>query len=107
LAAGCGKKSNTSSGAGAAAPLFSKLPADIQSSKEIKVGSDIEYAPVEFFKEGTQQVQGIDWDLAQAMGKKLGVKFTFTNFTDFANIITAQQAKRFDIIMSAMTDNKT
>jgi len=40
------------------------------------------------------------------MAGKLGVKVTFVNFTDFANIITALQAKRFDIIMSAMTDTK-
>ncbi len=110
VAAACGSSGSKSSGATSAAggltDLGKKLPAEIQQSKEIKVGSDIEYAPVEFFKEGTQQVQGIDWDLAEAMAGKLGVKVTFVNFTDFANIITALQAKRFDIIMSAMTDTK-
>jgi polar amino acid transport system substrate-binding protein len=106
-AAGCSGKKSTSTGGTAAAgnPLFQKLPASIQKAKEIKVGSDIEYAPIEFFKEGTQQVQGLDWDLAQALGAKLGVKMTFVNDTDFANIITALRAGRFDIIMSAMNDN--
>jgi polar amino acid transport system substrate-binding protein len=88
----------------AASDLFSKLPAAIQSSKEIKVGSDIEYPPIEFYKEGTTQVNGLDYDLAQAMGAKLGVKFKFINDTDFAGIIGAMQAGRFDIIMSAMND---
>src|SRR5205807_3196970 len=90
-----------SSGGGS---LFAKLPSSIQSSKEIKAGSDIEYAPIEFFKEGTQQTQGVDFDLAQAMGAKLGVKITFIDDTDFAGIIGALQAGRFDIVMSAMND---
>src|SRR6266511_3609038 len=107
LLAACGGNGGgegAQSGGGGLTDLGKKLPSAIQQSKEIKVGSDIAYAPVEFFKEGTQEVQGIDWDLAQALGQKLGVKFTFVNFTDFANMITAMQAKRFDIIMSAMND---
>src|SRR5438132_11978109 len=100
----CGSSKKTTSATTGGGSLFSKLPSAIQSSKEIKVGSDIEYAPVEFFKEGTQQAQGLDFDLAQAMGKKLGVKVTFIDDTDFAGIIGALQAGRFDIIMSAMND---
>lgn len=84
--------------------LFNQLPSAIQSSKEIKIGSDIEYAPIEFFKEGTQQTQGVDYDLAQALGQQLGVKMTFIDDTDFAGIIGALQSGRFDIIMSAMSD---
>jgi polar amino acid transport system substrate-binding protein len=105
----CSSSSKPSSGGTTTPPttasaLFSKLPANIQSSKKIRVGSDIEYAPIEFYKEGTTQVQGVDYDLAQALGAKLGVKFTFINDTDFAGIIGALQAGRFDIIMSAMND---
>lgn len=109
-AAACGSSaksgssgSTTTAPAGSAA-LFSKLPPAIQSSKEIKVGSDIEYAPIEFYKENTTQTEGVDYDLAQAMGAKLGVKFNFIDDTDFAGIIGALQAGRFDIIMSAMND---
>jgi len=100
----CGSSKKTTSATTGGRSLFSKLPSAIQSSKEIKVGSDIEYAPIEFYKEGTQELQGLDSDLAQAMGQKLGVKFTFVNDTDFAGIISALQAGRFDIIMSAMND---
>jgi polar amino acid transport system substrate-binding protein len=74
------------------------------TKSEIKVGSDIEYAPIEFFKEGTQEVQGVDYDLAQGIGRKLGVKMTFVNDTDFAGIIGALRSGRFDIIMSSMND---
>jgi len=101
----CGSSKKTAAGSSGGGSLFAKLPSSIQSSKEIKAGSDIEYAPIEFFKEGTQQTQGVDFDLAQAMGKKLGVKVTFIDDTDFAGIIGALQAGRFDVIMSAMNDN--
>ncbi|MEY2468817.1 MAG: polar amino acid transport system substrate-binding protein [Actinomycetota bacterium] len=84
--------------------LGEKLPNSIKQSGVIRVGSDIEYPPIEFFKEGTKEVQGVDWDLAQAMGKELGVTFKFTNDTDFAGIIGAMNSGRFDIIMSAMND---
>jgi polar amino acid transport system substrate-binding protein len=73
-------------------------------SKVLRVGSDIEYAPIEFFKENSKQPQGLDYDLAQAIGKKLGAKVTFVNDTDFAGIIGALQAGRFDVVMSAMND---
>jgi polar amino acid transport system substrate-binding protein len=94
-------------GAGGAAPsgglteLGKRLPAAIQQAREIKVGSDIAYAPVEFYENGTE-VRGIDPDLAAAMGKALGVKFTFVN-TTFDGIIPALLSKRFDVIMSAMS----
>ena len=108
-AAACGSSSKSSSSGSATTvagggALASKLPADIQSSKLIKIGSDIEYAPIEFFKEGTQQAQGVDYDIAQALGGQLGTKITFVDDTDFAGIITALQAGRFDVVMSAMND---
>jgi polar amino acid transport system substrate-binding protein len=118
-AAGCGssKKATTATTtattaaagttATTAASLFSMLPTSVQGAKEIKVGSDVSYAPIEFFKLGTQQVEGVDYDLGQALGAKLGVKVTFTNST-FDGLITAMTSSgRFDMIMSAMTDNTT
>jgi polar amino acid transport system substrate-binding protein len=107
LLAACGSNNNSSSStgttSGGVSDLGKQLPASIQQSKKINAGSDVAYAPVEFFKEGTQEVQGIDWDLAQALGSKLGVTFTFAN-TTFDGIIPALKAKRFDVIMSAMSD---
>jgi polar amino acid transport system substrate-binding protein len=46
---------------------------------------------------------GIDPDLADAMGKQLGVKFEFQNGT-FDTLITGLRSKRYDMAMSAMTD---
>ncbi|MGW2564206.1 ABC transporter substrate-binding protein [Streptomyces sp. NPDC001514] len=88
----------------ASAPLADKLPASIRGKGVIKVGSDIAYPPVEF-KDDTGKTVGIDPDLADALGKQLGVKFEFENAT-FDTLITGLRSKRYDIAMSAMTDTK-
>ncbi|CAM5482277.1 Vitamin B12 import ATP-binding protein BtuD [Streptomyces violaceorubidus] len=86
------------------APLADKLPQSIRDKGTVKVGSDIAYAPVEF-KDGSGKTVGIDPDLADALGKQLGVKFEFENGT-FDTLITGLRSKRYDIAMSAMTDTK-
>src|SRR2546427_5657257 len=100
------KSRSTATSTPSGASLFAKLPAAIQTSKEIRVGSDVAYAPIEFFKEGTQQVQGVDYDIGQALGSKLGVKVTFVN-APFDGQPADLKAKRFDMVMSARTDTKT
>ncbi|MFF4959466.1 ABC transporter substrate-binding protein [Streptomyces sp. NPDC001222] len=108
---GCGDqtKNNDSNPTGstsvASAPLAGKLPASIRQAGVVKVGSDIAYAPVEF-KDASGKTAGLDPDLADAMGKQLGVKFEFENGT-FDALLTGIRSKRYDIAMSAMTDNKS
>ncbi|QXE34775.1 ABC transporter substrate-binding protein [Streptomyces sp. GMY02] len=86
------------------APLFDQLPKAVQDKGVIKVGSDIAYPPIEFKDESGKTV-GFDPDLADAMGKLLGVKFEFENGT-FDTLLTGLRSKRYDIAMSAMTDTK-
>ncbi|MDQ0949719.1 polar amino acid transport system substrate-binding protein [Streptomyces phaeochromogenes] len=110
LLTGCGdqtkdKDSGSSDTAdSSAAPLADQLPKAIRDKGVIKVGSDIAYAPVEF-KDDSGKTVGIDPDLADAMGKQLGVKFEFENGT-FDTLLTGLRSKRYDIAMSAMTDTK-
>jgi polar amino acid transport system substrate-binding protein len=101
LAACGGGGSGTKSGL---TDLGKKLPKAIQDSGVVKIGSDIEYAPIEFFKENTKIAQGLDVDIANAMAAKLGVKAQFIDDTDFAGIILALRSGRFDIVVSAMND---
>ncbi|MER5908946.1 ABC transporter substrate-binding protein [Streptomyces sp. NPDC001982] len=106
---GCGdqtKDKNKDSGnaSTSSAPLADKLPQSIRDKGVIKVGSDIAYAPVEF-KDSSGKVVGLDPDLADALGKQLGVKFEFENGT-FDALLTGLRSNRYDIAMSAMTDNK-
>jgi polar amino acid transport system substrate-binding protein len=94
--------------------LGQRLPTDIRTAREIRVGSDISYAPVEFFDafapdvldrpvgEPEPQVRGIDPDLATELGRKLGVRFTFVN-TPFDQLIPSLLEEQFDVIISSMT----
>ena len=102
---GSGTTTTKPSTAGAGS-LKSKLPAAIASAGVLKVGSDVEYPPNESYVGGdTSKPVGMDIDLANALGEKLGVTVQVVNDTDFAGIIGALQANRFDIIMSSMNDN--
>ncbi|WP_243274602.1 ABC transporter substrate-binding protein [Streptomyces albus subsp. chlorinus] len=104
LLAGCGDQTDgAQGGGGAGSGLNAKLPQKIRDKGVIQVGTDAAYKPMEY-KEGADIV-GLDVDLANAMGKKLGVRFQFTNGT-FDGLITSMQTGRFDMIMSAMTDTK-
>lgn len=87
------------------APLASLLPQDIRDKGSLVVGSDVAYAPVEFFDTDGKTIIGIDPDLGAALGKQLGITLTFTNGT-FDGLITSLKSKRIDLIMSAMSDNK-
>ncbi|MFI9600855.1 ABC transporter substrate-binding protein [Streptomyces sp. NPDC004069] len=107
---GCGdqtKDKNKPSGSDSAnaAPLADKLPAQIREKGVIRVGSDIAYAPVEF-KDKSGTVVGLDPDVAAALGKQLGVTFEFENGT-FDALLTGIRSNRYDVAMSAMTDNKS
>ncbi|MEU6554569.1 ABC transporter substrate-binding protein [Streptomyces sp. NPDC046915] len=108
LLTGCGDHtdksgSDNSSSASSSAPLAAKLPADIRKAGVVQVGSDIAYPPVEVMQGG--KAVGIDPDIADALGKQLGVKFEFQN-GKFDNLIVGLQAKRFQVLMSAMNDTK-
>jgi polar amino acid transport system substrate-binding protein len=68
----------------------------------LTVGSEIAYAPFEFYQEGTETEDGLDIDLARAIAEELGVQVEFVN-TAFDGIIASLQTEEFDVIMSAMT----
>jgi polar amino acid transport system substrate-binding protein len=89
-----------------AAPLASLLPQAIRDKGTLIVGSDVAYAPVEFYGPDGKTVVGIDPDLGKAIGEQLGITLQFQNGT-FSGLITSlTKSKRIDLIMSAMSDNK-
>ena len=120
LAAGCSRggeaerATDTPAVAEGLTDLGQRLPQRIRAAREIRVGSDVSYAPVEFYDafapdvldrpvgEPEPQVRGIDPDLATELGRKLGVRFTFVN-TAFDQLIPSLQADKFDVIISSMT----
>jgi polar amino acid transport system substrate-binding protein len=74
---------------------------ELQDGK-LLIGSDIAYAPLEFYQTGTETPDGLDVDLAKAIAEALGVNVEFIN-TGFDGIIDALNTEEFDVIMSAMT----
>jgi polar amino acid transport system substrate-binding protein len=120
LVAGCtvvgdpGRSPETPAAAEGLTELGRRLPQRIRTAREIRVGSDVSYAPVEFYDafapdvldrpvgEPEPQVRGIDPDLATELGRKLGVRFTFVN-TPFDELIGSLRASKFDVIISSMT----
>ncbi|MGW3866835.1 ABC transporter substrate-binding protein [Streptomyces sp. NPDC005047] len=86
--------------------LHGALPDTVKKSGTVRVATDVPYPPFEMFvKEGEKELTGLDYDLGQALGAKLGVTFTFTP-QKFDGIIPGIQAGKFDVAMSAITDNK-
>ncbi len=68
----------------------------------LNVGSEIAYAPFEFFQEGTEIEDGLDIDIARCLAEEMGVGIDFLN-TGFDGLIPALQSAEFDILVSAMT----
>ena len=85
-------------------------PADVPNVSDVpeledgmlEIGSDIAYAPIEFFEEGTQNEMGVDIDIANAIADVMGVEVEFLNL-GFDPLIPSLKGGEIDLIMSAMT----
>ena len=123
-AAGCGSSSSStsasptpsSSGSSAAGTWSDADLAALQADPalkamlpsgmtEIRVASDIPYPPWEYYDPATSKnPAGFDYDLSQAIAKKIGVPASF-NETPFDSIILSIKGGKNDMIMSDMYDN--
>lgn len=110
LVAGCGDgggstegTTETSSSAeggqkGAAAKL---VPSDFSSKGEIEVATSADLPPIEYFATDNETITGMDVDVANGIGERLGLKFKFKNY-GFDTIIPSLQSGRFDMAMAGM-----
>jgi ABC-type amino acid transport substrate-binding protein len=78
------------------------LPAKYKTAGVIKVASDIPFPPMEMF-DANQNLTGFDYDLAQAIGARLGVRMELRTQA-FDSIIPSLQSGKHDVIMSGMND---
>ncbi|MFD9126103.1 ABC transporter substrate-binding protein [Kitasatospora sp. NPDC059571] len=86
--------------------LHAALPEAIKKAGKVRVATDIPYPPFEMYvSEGSKEMAGLDYDLGQALGAKLGVTFEF-QAQKFDGIVPAIQAGKYDAAISAITDNK-
>jgi polar amino acid transport system substrate-binding protein len=106
-AAGCGGTSDAAKpkNTDAPAPLGAELPAEYRQAGKLVVGADISYAPMEYYDSDGTTVLGFDKDLADAIGKQLGVRMEFRN-ASFDGLVTALRSSRIDVVMSGMSDTK-
>ena len=86
------------------APLHSALPEDLQGEDSITIASNVEYPPFEFFDTDNKTVLGIDRLIADGLEKQLGIDIEFQNIA-FDAIIPGLESGRYQMAMSAMTDN--
>ncbi len=96
-------------GAASAAPdtaagLRAKLPAAIRKAGVLRVGSNLNYAPVDF-KGADGEPAGVDPELAQALGSFLGLKVQISDMA-FDSLIPAVQSRQIDLAMSAVIDTQ-
>jgi polar amino acid transport system substrate-binding protein len=101
-----GSSATTGSGSASskAAPGIT-VPDAIKSKGTLTVASDATYAPMEFTAPNGKDIQGVDPDLAKALGDKLGLTLQVKNAT-FDAIIPGLAAKKYDLGMSSFTDTK-
>ncbi|MCW2557023.1 MAG: fliY 2 [Mycobacterium sp.] len=101
-AAGNGSGTGGPATAGEKPALFASLPAEIQQSGVLRNGADFTYPPLEFVEADGKTFTGVDYDLAQAVGDKLGVRVEHSNAA-FGTLIPQLQSKRLDMVFSFAT----
>jgi polar amino acid transport system substrate-binding protein len=65
----------------------------------LRIGTAVVYPPLISYKEGTTEIQGIDYDIIQAVGEKLGVKVEISN-SEFATLVPGVAMGRWDATMT-------
>jgi polar amino acid transport system substrate-binding protein len=77
-------------------------PNDLITSGTLTVGSDTTYYPQEYIDTATHQAAGFDVDLITAIAQRMGLQAKVET-TNFNTIINSLSAKRFDVIISAVS----
>lgn len=108
LATGCGRSDSGESAevsdeALSGAKASELVPGDLRESGVLRVATAEGYPPMEMYKEGTQQLIGVDPDLAAAIADRLGLELELTN-ASFPGLIPGLAADRWDLAMSSMSD---
>jgi len=89
----------------ATSALAQDLPDRIKAAKAVIVANVPNYPPMEFKDPRTATLTGLDIELGQALAKKLGVEFKFTEIS-FEQMVSSLTTGRADMILSGMTDTE-
>ncbi|WP_315765392.1 MULTISPECIES: ABC transporter substrate-binding protein [unclassified Bradyrhizobium] len=85
------------------AAAAAELPAEIRQSGMLRLTVNSTYAPMEYRDPATNELKGLDIDLANELAKRLKLKIVW-NETAFAELIPSLQTKRADFIISGISD---
>jgi polar amino acid transport system substrate-binding protein len=85
--------------------VAAELPAAVKQKGTLSAAADASYPPNEFLKPGSKKIIGFDADLADALGKVMGVKLNLQNVT-FDAIIPGMASKKYDLGISSFTDTR-
>jgi polar amino acid transport system substrate-binding protein len=80
-----------------------ELPESIKQAGALRLTVNSTYAPMEYRDPATNQLVGLDIDLANEIAKRLGAKIVWSE-TPFAELIPSLQTKRADFIISGISD---
>lgn len=94
---------STKPAAAADSKLNAMLPQEIRDAGELTVGISPSFYPNAYYPTGSETLEGIDPDLLNAMGEKLGVKIKFVT-ADFPSLVLGVNSGKFDIAMSDISD---
>ena len=83
-----------------------ELPESIKQAGTLRLTVNSTYAPMEYRDPTTNQLVGLDIDLANELAKRLGVKIVWSE-TPFAELIPSLQTKRADFIISGISDRSS
>jgi cyclohexadienyl dehydratase len=75
---------------------------EIVSRGSLRVGMTGDYLPFTFFDKGTKTFRGFDVDMAEALGKALGVKVEYVQ-TAWPQLMGDFEADKFDIAMGGVS----
>ena len=87
----------------AGAAMAQALPERIAAKKQIVVANVPNYPPLEFKDPKTGTLTGLDIDLGNAIGKKLGVEIKWEEI-GFEQMVSSLTTGRADMILSGMSD---
>jgi polar amino acid transport system substrate-binding protein len=73
----------------------------VQQQKLLRVGLDASYPPFEDIDEDTQEIFGLDLDLAQEIGRRLGAEVEIANI-GFDGLYDALIADKVDVLISGL-----
>ena len=83
-----------------------ELPEAIKQAGALRLTVNSTYAPMEYRDPATNELVGLDIDLAGEIAKRLGVKIVWSE-TPFAELIPSLQTKRADFIISGISDRSS